>query len=336
MQCFNVEPGSAQWEELHKTHITGTDIAPLMLKKELRPKWMDSRVEVFLRKRGQMPKKAETAAMRRGVAMEDPTAQRYARRTGYSVYRMPMICDGHFAANIDRLVGMPDAPAFGQDGMTVTAKKLCEIKTASRAWGDQPPMYYYGQPQWYMGFLPTVDSADLVCWFGDMVKNVKEGEPDEDFAIYNLVRNQAFIDEAREVATEFMEKFVIPGVFPEVESEEEARIKWAVSNNGLDAVTATKEVEQALAEIHRLDEQVEALTNAREEHVAAVMKAMGEHPVLNDANGNMLVSWKSGKCRETVDYKGLLKKYGQAITSEQIREFTKVAEKPSRPFKIVA
>lgn len=329
-----LEPGSQEWKEQRRKYITGTDIAPLMLKKELKPSWMATRAEIYLDKIGELPDKPQNSAMRRGTAMEDPTANRYAKRMGFAVFACPMIVDGIFAANIDRLVAMPDAPAASEDGKDIKAKRILECKTASKAWGEHSPLYYYAQPQWYMGFIPSCESADIACWFGDHVINVKENEPDEDFAIYHHERNQEFIDQAREVATEFMNKYVIPRVFPEPESEEECRIKWAVSSN-LDAITATKEIEFALDRIHRIDSITDKLANARENEVQKVMSAMGEHAYLKSVGGDMLVSWKSGKCRATTDWKGLANKYLTDVTDEQIAEFTKTAEKPSRPFKIM-
>lgn len=357
-------PGSAEWKERRKKYITGTDIAPLMLKKEMKPSWMATRAEIYLEKIGELPDKPENAAMRRGRAMEEPTAQRYAQRRGFKVYTCPMIVDGYFAANIDRLVGMPDAPACTPDGQTITAKKIAEIKTASSAWGQNAPMYYYGQPQWYMGFLPDCESADIVCWFGDRVKNVKDDEPDEDFAIYPQERNQAFIDSAREVATEFMEKYVIPRVFPDPECEDECRIKWAVSNTKLDYLTAKKTIANAVAAIRKIDAKMHALNEKREAKVFKVMKAMGEIPFLKDENGNMLVTWKSNKPKTETDWEGAAKKFipqltpeliakytstpapvidwkklaaeavDGGLTDEQIGEFTKVIKAGARPFKI--
>ena len=326
-------PGSQEWKEQRRKYITGTDIAPLMLKKELKPSWMATRAEIYLDKIGELPDKPQNAAMRRGTAMEDPTANRYAKRMGFAVYSCPMIVDGIFAANIDRLVAMPDAPAASADGKTITAKRILECKTASKAWGQKSPIYYYGQPQWYMGFLPDCESADIACWFGDHVKNFKDDEPDDDFAIYHHERNQEFIDQAREIATEFMEKYVKARVFPEPESEEECRIKWAVSSN-LDAITATKEIEFALDRIHRIDGIKEKLDTARQDEVKKIMELMKDHAYLKSVSGDMLVSWKSSKGRTSIDYKGLLAKYYPDVTEEQIKEFTTVG-KGSRSFKIL-
>lgn len=362
----DLAPGSAEWKDRRRKYITGTDIAPLMLKRELKPSWMATRSEIYLDKIGELPDKQENAAMRRGRAMEEPTAQRYAHRKGFSVYTCPMIVDGYFAANIDRLVGMPGAPACTPDGQTITAKKIAEIKTASSAWGQNSPIYYYGQPQWYMGFLPDCESADIVCWFGDRVKNVKDDEPEEDFAIYPHERNQDFIDEARAIATEFMEKFVIPRVFPDPECEDDCRIKWAVSKlNTVEHVTAKKTIASAVAAIRKIDAKMEDLKLKREAKVFKVMKAMGDIPFLKDENGNMLVTWKSNKPKTETDWEAVARKYlpqltddiiakytkvpepvvdwkaiaehavDGGLTSEQVQEFTKVVKAGARPFKIV-
>lgn len=322
------------WLELRRKHIGGSDIAPIMLEKAFRPKWMKTPVELWLDKTGRAPETPDNAAMRRGRAMEDPIAQRYAERFGFRVHNCPTLIDGHFSANIDRIVSMPDAPAISADGTKVICKRLLECKTAATAWGEESPMYYYGQPQWYMGFIPECESADIACWFDTMTKNEKSDEPETDFAVYNHKRNDDFIAEAREKATEFMEKYVIPDVMPPVESEGEARIKWAVSQDGLAPVVATAEIEKAIAEIHRIDSAIDSLTEQKDAFVAEVMKAMGENPLMKSVDGRSLVSWKSQKPRTTTDWRGLAAKYCKP-KDEWVKEFTKTAEKGSRPFKLL-
>lgn len=355
MQFLSVVPGTDEWKQVRRKYITGTDIAPLMLKREFCPHWMHTKAEVYLDKLGELPPEPENAYMRRGRAMEAPAAKRYENsRSGFYVYTCPMIVDGIFAANIDRIVGMPGAPACTDDGQQIIAKRIAEIKTSSKAWGENYPMYYYGQPQWYMGFLKECESADLVCWFDAGVNNIKEDEEHEDFAVYNIPKNQAFIDAARQVATEFMEKNVKERIFPEVETEAECRIKWAVSK-AADSVTATKEVLAALREIHRIDEEKEQLEADRGKQVMKVMELMGDHPLLVNEYGETIVSWKSSKARRTVKWRELyedkfdklkdwLEQEGilaavpediQKVTDKQIEDFTDVAEKGSRPFKII-
>jgi putative phage-type endonuclease len=321
------------WLDLRRRHIGGSDIAPIMLEKKYRPKWMMTPVELWMDKTGRTADRPETAAMRRGVALEDPTAQRYARRMGFAVQSCPTLVDGHFSANIDRLVSMPDAPAVSDDGERITAKRILECKTAAQAWGEQIPVYYYGQPQWYMGFLPDCESADVACWFDVMCRNEKAGEPDPDFAVYHIARDQDFIDAAREKAAEFMEKYVLPDVMPPVESEGEARIKWAVSKDGLDPVVASAEIEKAVAEIHGIDEETERLKAEREARVAEVMKAMGDNPFLKSAGGRMLVSWKSSRPRTTIDWKGIAQVFEPS--DSLVREYTHTADCGSRPFKLL-
>lgn len=329
-----VSENRKDWLDLRRKHIGGSDIAPIMLDRKFRPSWMKTPVELWLDKTGRVPEIKDNAAMRRGRAMEEPTAQRYAEINGFKVHTCPTLIDGYFAANIDRIVSMPEAPAISKDGTKVICKRLLECKTASHAWGEAAPMYYYGQPQWYMGFIPECESADIACWFDTMVKNIKSDEGYTDFAVYNHPRNDEFIKEAREKATEFMEKYVIPDVMPPVESESEARIKWAVSQDGLSPVVATAEIEKAVAEIHRIDEEKKSLAEKKDLLITEVMKAMGENPQLKTVDGHLLVSWKSQKSRRKIDWHGLALKYC-IPKKEWIEEFTKVADKGSRPFKLI-
>lgn len=323
------------WLEVRRSHIGGSDIAPIMLEKGMRPRWMKTPVELWLDKTGQAPETKDNAAMRRGRAMEDPTAQRYAQRFGFKVHTCPTLIDGYFAANIDRIVSMPGAPAISEDGSRVVCRRLLECKTAASAWGENSPIYYYGQPQWYMGFIPECESADIACWFDTMTKNEKSDEEETDFAVYNHVRNDEFIAQAREKATEFMEKYVIPRVMPPVECEGEARLKWAVSQDRLPPAVATSEIERAVAEIHRIDDSIDALEQQKDKEVTKIMSAMGDSPLLRSVDGRMLVSWKSQKARRTTDWRGLAAKYCKP-RQEWIEEFTKTAEKGSRPFKLLA
>ena len=187
-----------QWLEMRRKGIGGSDCAAIL---GLNP--YSSSLAVYADKKGLIPDREDTEAMREGRDLEEYVAKRWEEKTGKKVQRInAMLFNETYPwaiANLDRKV--------------VGERSLLEIKTTS-AWnktdfanGEVPPTYYC-QVQHYLA-VSGYEKAYLAV----LVLN-------KAFYTFEIERNDAEIAALMTAEQEFWDNHVVPGIPPEPDGSE--------------------------------------------------------------------------------------------------------------------
>lgn len=162
----NHEPGSAEWLELRRTGITGSDVASIMGLS----KWT-SAFALWAKKTGQIPDgAADSEPMEWGRILEPVIREEFSKRTGWNVVEVGTYRNASRPwqmANPDGIIERPGGNA------------ILEIKTAAYAddWGvpdanvfgtaDMVPRYYRTQVQHYLDVFGFADAFVAVLFSGN-------------------------------------------------------------------------------------------------------------------------------------------------------------------------
>lgn len=294
------------WLAERKQGIGGSDAAAIL---GLSP-WSTA-VTVWLDKTGRSNPKPETEAMRIGTELEDYVARSYERETGRSVRRFTkMVHKDCLLGNFDRLV-IPEGEKVASHMGEIRTDLLLECKTSSVDWLDGVPLYYQTQVQHYMGLEPKLQHADVACLF--LVH--------KHFEIHRVERDDEVIATMQERLREWWNAYVATDLPPPPASEDDCKALWARSNPGK-TVTATREIEDAVALLRDLRRKREEAEDAEKSLEEKIKCAMGDAELLSSVDGMTLATWKTGRDKTVVDWKAVATNCG--ATDEIIAQSTTV------------
>lgn len=103
-------------------------------------------------------------------------------------------------------------------------------------------------------------------------------------------------------------------------SEEEANAKKAYTKVENTAVVADDKTEEKAKELLRTLVQIDELKLQASRLTGALMNAMKNSDTLKSKDGNVIAYWTVGNTTKSVDYEGLMAKYG--VTAEDIKKYT--------------
>ena len=278
------------WLAERRTGIGGSDVAAIL---GLSP-WATP-LTVWLDKTGRRPPTEETLAMKIGTRLEGFVADLYCEQTGRSVQRYSkMIHKGCLLGNFDRLV-IPDGAKIAALKGEIRTDTLLECKTGSQPWqDDEVPIYYQTQVQHYMGLEPMLKRTH-VAYLNLTYKQ---------FSIHTVERNDRVIETMTERMVEWWNKHIVNDVIPQPMNEIDCKLLWQNSNPGKTLV-ATDEICAAVDELKEVRSALKQISDRKDTLEDAIKSAMGDSEILLDKDGNFLTTWKSGRDKEKVDWKGL-------------------------------
>lgn len=308
------------WLRLRQSGIGGSDISAIMGFNPYKTAY-----DLYHDKINDVVADAQTEAAYWGTILEGVVAKEYELRNDCKVQRVNyMIRHPKFdfaIANIDRAVINPSISGNVRikDG-ALTTDKLLEVKTASEymknVWGDeasdQVPDNYNLQCQWYMG-ITGVDECDLALLLGG--NKYRQYNIKFDAELFAIMINEA---------QNFWLNHVLARVEPTPTTLANAKHKYAraLPDSTLDLFNDDDNIAiiDRYIELKDTEKQVKAdLEQAQTDLICLI----GEHEALA-VDGELVVTYKAGKGRETFDKKGCLKAYPEL--AEQFAEFTKVGE----------
>lgn len=103
-------------------------------------------------------------------------------------------------------------------------------------------------------------------------------------------------------------------------SEEETKAKKAYTKVENTAVVADDEIEEKAKELLRTLVKIDELKLQASRLTGALMNAMKNSDTLKSADGKILAYWTEGNTTKSVDYDGLMIKYG--VTAKDIADYT--------------
>lgn len=272
---------------IRSTGIGGSDIGAILGLSRFK-----SPYDVYLDKIGEGDGFTGNNATHWGNILEAVVADEYSAQTGNKVQRVNKTIrhpDHEWAiANIDRAVVVPEIAKrvyIRKDG-TLATNRILECKTANgfktAMWGepgsDFVPDSYFCQCQWYM-FVCNADYADLAVLIGG-----------QDFRIYKIERDQAFIEGMYKAARTFWFENVQKRIPPEVSTQEEAVKRYPKSEAGKTA-EASEDAFSAYKKLTEVTEEIKKLKAEESRLKAVMMRDMGDSESIK-ADGVTLATWK--------------------------------------------
>jgi putative phage-type endonuclease len=186
------EPGSAEWLELRRSGVGGSDVASILGWS----KW-SSAYALWASKRGLVSDSVENEAMEWGSLLEPVIREKFARK---HPEWMVVNCKQTFAfdgepwrlANVDGFIYAGDSVG------------LLEIKTArfEDDWVSGVPLYYEAQVQWYLAVLGLKWAKVAVLFGGNSYRE------------FDVAFDELFVDRMVGKAREFWD-CVVSGVAPD-------------------------------------------------------------------------------------------------------------------------
>lgn len=316
------------WLKLRQTGIGGSDISAIMGFNPYKTAY-----DLYLEKVNDVVADAQSDAAYWGIVLEDVVAKEYALRNGCKIQKVNyMIRHPAFdfaIANIDRAVINPDISGNVRfkDG-ALTTDKLLEVKTASEYmksnWGDeatdQVPDNYNLQCQWYMG-ITGVPECDLALLLGG-----------NKYREYNIKFDAELFAIMIEAAQDFWVNHVLAGIEPTPTTLANAKQKYgkALPDSTLELSINDDDEISIIDRYIEVKDKQKALEAELEQAQTDLINLIGYNEALA-VDGELVVTYKSQKGRETFDKKGCLKAYPEL--AEQFAEFTKVGN-PSRVLRV--
>lgn len=316
------------WLRLRQSGIGGSDISAIMGFNPYKTAY-----DLYHDKINDVVADAQSDAAYWGTILEDVVAKEYALRNDCKVQKVNyMIRHPEFdfaLANIDRAVINPSISGNVRlkDGK-LTTDKLLEVKTASEymknVWGDEAsdevPDNYNLQCQWYMG-ITGVDECDLALLLGG-----------NKYRQYNIKFDAELFEIMIDEAQNFWVNHVLASVEPTPTTLANAKQKYATSTPD-SVLNIAFDDDAVIAVVDRyieLKEQENELKEKLEQAQTDVINLIEDNEALT-IDGELVMTYKAQKGRETFDKKGCLKAYPQL--AEQFAEFTKVGN-PSRMLRV--
>ena len=316
------------WLRLRQTGIGGSDISAIMGFNSYKTAY-----DLYHDKINDVVADAQSESAYWGTILEDVVAKEYALRNDCKVQKVNyMIRHPEFdfaVANIDRAVINPSISGNVRfkDGK-LTTDRLLEVKTASEYmksnWGDeesdQVPDNYNLQCQWYMG-ITGVNECDLALLLGG-----------NKYRQYNIKFDPELFAILIEEARNFWINHVLARVEPTPTTLANAKQKYtkALPDSTLDLHFNDDEniaIIDRYIELKDTEKQVKADI---EQAQTDLINLIGFNEALA-VDGELVMTYKAQKGRETFDKKGCLKAYPEL--AEQFAEFTKTGE-ASRTLRI--
>ena len=278
----NVEQMSReQWLEQRRLGIGGSDVAAILgLSKWKTP------LDVYLDKTGQSPAQPDSEPMLWGRLLEPLILNEFERRHGIVVERVEGIIKQHpqypwMLASLDGWA--PDVPAVVE----------CKTARSSDGWGDagtdEIPAYYQTQVAHYLAvtgaeiaFIPVLIGAS-------------------DFRVYQVERDEQFVEDLIEAEASFWNEHVVAGVPPEPVNAADAARLWARDTG--ETIEVAPEVSDDVEELQALKAQSKDL----EERIGSIedrLKIAFRDASTIACGGRKLATFKA-QTRRSVDTKAL-------------------------------
>lgn len=286
--------------ELRKTGIGGSDIAAVIGENP----W-SSPLDVYLDKKGLVPRKELTPAMECGQFFEPGILSIYERRKN----RIVTPCETLRYPN-SIIFATPDGQTVDDTGARVGLEVKLPARTAHH-WGeagtDQIPKYYLAQTQFEAAVL-CASSVDVAAYrYGDV-------------SIYTVPFNSRLFDALRHAAERFWRDHVLADKPPPADSSERTR-EWlektyprALSPR----IEITQEIEE-LARAYAAAREAEALAKSDKDSARNQLAAILRH--CDGAYNNLIsITYRNNKDGTKIDYDELIKE----IPESMIQKYTKI------------
>lgn len=218
--------------------------------------------ELYMRKRGELPTKEVTRAMRLGLLLEPAVAALWAEQTGK---RITSLGPGLFQhARHPCVLASPDAQLESPDELAEFKTTTSRNEEIGEEGTDELPTEWLCQAQQQMAVMDAT-----ICWFGVLVDG-------RDLKCYRVDRSEPLIDLLIEADRELWRRIEL-GEAPEIESPtyEQLRRVFRRVHGGV-AIELSWAAQAAQDEVERLNSVIRRLEEVKDQQRAIVLAELGE------------------------------------------------------------
>jgi len=279
MKPIIIRPKShEEWLKAREEGIGASEVAAVL---GLSP-W-ETPFSLYLKKTHKVPPTEENDAMRRGHYLEDAVVQWWMHETGEQVIK---------ASAADIIYVHPEFPFMRvtPDRIVKGRKKILEVKSTALHMGEEIPNYYLAQVMYQM-YVTGIHQAELIYIQGGLTFGRFFVEYDEEFAEFIAER-----------VTEFWNENVLGGKEPDAINVSDLAVKVPRSTPEK-SIEADDTALAQIAEIREKKAQYEALGKEIETLQDSLKMFMTDSEAILDGNGQVLITWKSGKDKTSFDSK---------------------------------
>jgi putative phage-type endonuclease len=321
-RCLSISTdymSNADWLELRKTYIGGSEVGPIMELSDY-----GSKLTVYLQKKGLVDSPVESPAAHRGKILEPVihkmTQEAFPELKLATVPYVFLSKDEKFrGANIDGVISVPDH-GITIEGITLNGLGGHEIKSSKTGYGfgkDEVPDAYFAQVQHYM------DVLDLP-WF---LLSVFIIETDA-VRHYPIFKNPDFIKDMRAQESDFWNNYYLTDTMPApigIDNEEEMITGMF---KGSETLVLDEPQRRLCADYVELTRRVKEFENQKEAirlnlMKTIVQKSKGEpkERKMSAIDGPFSISWitveRHDIDRDALKKAGLYEKYQKVTTYDR-------------------
>jgi putative phage-type endonuclease len=262
MTAFEMRPsppaGSPEWLELRRTTGIGASESAQVIGKSK----FGTATDLYCLKRGLVDSKQSTRAMRRGVAMEDFIMNEYMAETGILGYKPE-----YMAVSVDYPWMFANFDFMSNDGKLIAEMKC--VRSADE-WGesysDTYPPEYWIQVQHQLA-VSGFDKAHLVAFI----------TVSDDLRIYEIPRNDAFIEFLARETNKFWHDNVLKGIAPEDGGNRESMMAlYPVLQDELIEME-DEDLAKYVADYHNANTIIKNFEKQKETALRLIQAKIGEH-----------------------------------------------------------
>lgn len=263
--------------EQRRSGIGGSDAAAIL---GLNP-WKSS-YQLWLEKTGQTEQREPSEKMQWGNILEEPIALAFSHKTGRLISPSEHT---HYHSEHKWMYAHPDRLIDPKDNMPAAILECKNTANPKLGWGEEGtdiiPAYYLIQVQHTMACV------------GEHIKEafVAVLINGSDFRIYPIKRDDELIAMMIEREKAFWENHVIPGIAPEVTTDEDINHFFPKSKEA--SVDVSPDIQSALDTYKSNIEWIDNLEKQNESLRVSIKKHMGECSKLVGRKGETLATWKT-------------------------------------------
>jgi predicted phage-related endonuclease len=320
-----------QAEKRHS--IGGSDAAVIALEAAgKKPPFGKSSFDVWLRLTGRAPEKEDTERLEMGRLLEEPIAQKFARRTGLAVQALPQVVHPQYpwaTGHIDRAV-----LGLVPGDLEIKTVEFDPLGDWSQPGDEQHvPMGYFFQAVWYVG-LPR----DGIAAFERMVHMAAQFGLSGGMRVYRWWPDdkiRAIHARMFEACQRFYEDYVLkdePPPMPTYEGAGDAAKRWLAYKHPLakdsEIVPGTPQLVELVSAYEEAREKAAEWDGKKELLGSEIKRLVGDHYGMQAQAGGLTAratwAYTNPQTKAFTDYEAILSEIGCDVPAELIQKHTRI------------
>lgn len=249
--------------------------------------------QLWRRKKGFDPPKAENFAMKAGHYLEDAVSRFYADETHRDIIKRSagdwIIYDPampYLRVSPDRLFWVDPTARKNEDNKGILECKTTQLTIDA----DNLPLHWFAQLQYQLGVAGYREGALAWLTMG------------REFGHKDIIFDEQFYTYLADQVTEYWERYIVGTEEPPAYNVDDVVVKYARHTDGK-FIKANADVVAAAVRLKEVKQQIAELTQQKESAEATIKMAIGDAEGVQGDDGKVIATWKAGKDKAVFDTK---------------------------------